>query len=140
MHPDLEPQLRFGKAVDNRKFKATGFRFTHTTRETLLALRRHLKLAPLKPDRGSGSYRYEAAVEEFLRFSPNVRRRPKELDATVAPRDGWDGLTVKEIVAMLPTLSDDDLFALRDHEQAGAARAGVLKAIDRITAQRISAI
>ena len=140
VHPDLEPQLRFGKAVDNRKFKATGFRFTHTTRETLLALRRHLKLAPLKPDRGSGGYRYEAAVEEFLRFSPNVRRRPKELDATVAPRDGWDGLTVKEIVAMLPTLSDDDLFALRDHEQAGAARAGVLKAIDRITAQRISAI
>jgi len=139
VHPDLEKQLRFGKAVDNRKFKATGFRFTHTTRETLLALRRHLKLAPLKPERASGSYRYEAAVEEFLRFSANVRRRPTEFEQP-AVGDGWDGLTVREIVAMLPSLSDDDLFALRDHELAGAARSGVLKAIDRITAQRVAAI
>lgn len=41
--------MQLGKAVDNRRFKATGFRFTHTTRETILALRRHLKLAPLAP-------------------------------------------------------------------------------------------
>ena len=140
VHPDLERQIRFGKAVDNRRFKATGFRFTHTTRETILALRRHLKLAPLAPDRASGTYRYESAVEEFLRISPNVRRRPPELDrGRKLARGGWDGLTVKEIVEMLPGLSDDDLFALRDHEQAGAARAGVLKAIDRITQQRVAA-
>ena len=139
VHPDLALPLRFGKAVDNRRYKATGFRFTHTTRETLLALRKHLKLAPLKPDDGSGSYRYEKAVEEFLRFSPNVRRRPKELDepALTAGR-GWESLTVKEIVTLLPSLSDDDLFALRDHEVAGAGRAGVLRAIDRISAQRVS--
>jgi UDP-glucose 4-epimerase len=139
VHPDLEREIRFGKAVDNRRYKATGFRFTHTTRETILALRRHLKLAPLKPADGSGSYRYEKAVEEFLRFSPNVRRRPKELEQPRSGSDpGWDGLTVKEITSLLPSLSDDDLFALRDHELAGAARAGVLKAIDRITAQRVA--
>ncbi|MEI2701058.1 MAG: NAD-dependent epimerase/dehydratase family protein [Baekduia sp.] len=139
VHPDLERTLRFGKAVDNRRYKATGFRFTHTTRETLLALRKHLKLAPLQPADGSGSYRYEKAVEEFLRFSPNVRRRPKELeDVAAGSGPGWESLTVKEIVGLLPSLSDDDLFALRDHEVAGPARAGVLKAIDRVTAQRVT--
>jgi UDP-glucose 4-epimerase len=141
VHPDLERQIRFGKAVDNRRYKATGFKFTHTTRETLLALRHHLNLAPLAPDRASGAYRYEAAVEEFLRFSPNVRRRPQELDRRMqAEQGGWDGLTVKEITQMLPSLTDDDLFALREHELAGAARTGVLNAIDRISAQRATSV
>lgn len=141
VHTDLEPELRFGQAVDNRRFKATGFRFTHTTRETLLALRHHLKLASLQRGQAAGSYRYEAAVEEFLRFSPHVRRRPKELDVAgdrLAGRVSWATLTVKEIVALLPQMSDDDLFALREHELAGAGRSGVIGAIDRTLARRVA--
>lgn len=142
VHGDLEPDLRFGQAVDNRRFKATGFRFSHTTRETLLALRHHLKLASLQRGQAGRSYRYEAAVEEFLRFSPNVRRRPQEFDAAVRRpaerRASWSTLTVKEIVALLPELSDDDLRALREHEGAGAGRSGVLTAIDRALARRVA--
>ena len=35
-------QLRFGRGVDNRLLKATGFRFGYTTRETVLKLGEHL--------------------------------------------------------------------------------------------------
>ena len=40
-------QLRFGRGVDNRLFKATGFRYGYTTRETVLKLGEHLRLAPV---------------------------------------------------------------------------------------------
>ncbi|HMJ37123.1 MAG TPA: NAD-dependent epimerase/dehydratase family protein [Baekduia sp.] len=70
---ELLPQLRFGRALDNRRFKATGFRYQHTTRETVLRLREQQKLEPILRGAAGGSYRYESAVEEFLRFSPSVR-------------------------------------------------------------------
>jgi UDP-glucose 4-epimerase len=66
-------QLRFGRGVDNRLFKATGFRYGYTTRETVLKLAEHQRLAPVL--RGAEhSYTYEREVEEFLRWSPHVRR------------------------------------------------------------------
>ncbi|WP_205698597.1 NAD-dependent epimerase/dehydratase family protein [Conexibacter sp. SYSU D00693] len=65
--------LRFGRGLDNRRFKATGYRYRYTTRETVLKLREHQRLHPLMRQ-GTGPYRYEAAVEEFLRFSPSVRK------------------------------------------------------------------
>ena len=40
-------QLRFGRGVDNRLLKATGFRYGYTTRETVLKLGEHLRLAPV---------------------------------------------------------------------------------------------
>jgi UDP-glucose 4-epimerase len=71
--PEVLNQLRFGRALDNRKLKATGFRFRYTTRETILKLRQHQRLHPLL--RASQEpYRYEHEVEEFLRWSPSVRR------------------------------------------------------------------
>ncbi|HYF25114.1 MAG TPA: NAD-dependent epimerase/dehydratase family protein [Baekduia sp.] len=70
--PEMLGLLRYGRGLDNRRFKATGFRYRYTTRETVLKLREHHRLHPLMRRSGS-SYRYEAAVEEFLRFSPSVR-------------------------------------------------------------------
>jgi UDP-glucose 4-epimerase len=66
-------QLRFGRGLDNRPLKATGFRYGYTTRETVLKLAEHMRLVPVR--RGADeAYRYEREVEEFLRWSPHVRR------------------------------------------------------------------
>ena len=68
-------QLRFGRGVDNRLYKATGFDYGYTSRETVIRLAEHLRLEPFL--RGSGAeegYRYEREVEEFLRWSPHVQR------------------------------------------------------------------
>ncbi len=71
--PDLLSELRYGRGLDNRRFKATGYRLRHTSRETVELLREHQRIAPLTRDR-LGPYRYEREVEDFLRWSPNVRR------------------------------------------------------------------
>jgi UDP-glucose 4-epimerase len=69
---EMQNQLRFGRGVDNRRYKAAGFRYGYTSRETALALGEHLRLHPLL--RGAAEpYRYEREVEEFLRWSPHVR-------------------------------------------------------------------
>jgi UDP-glucose 4-epimerase len=66
-------QLRFGRGLDNRLFKATGFQYGYTTREAVIKLSEHMRLAPVM--RGTDQeYKYEREVEEFLRWSPNVRR------------------------------------------------------------------
>jgi UDP-glucose 4-epimerase len=80
-------QLRFGRGVDNRLFKATGFRYGYTTRETVLKLGEHQRLAPVM--RGAEtSYTYEREVEEFLRWSPHVRREhPGERGGVAADRE-----------------------------------------------------
>jgi UDP-glucose 4-epimerase len=70
--PEMLKQLRFGRGVDNRRFKAAGFRYQHTSREAVLRLGEHLRLHPVV--RGAKEpYRYEREVEEFLRWSPHVR-------------------------------------------------------------------
>jgi len=80
-------QLRFGRGVDNRLLKATGFRYGYTTRETVLKLGEHLRLAPVM--RGvEHTYTYEREVEEFLRWSPYVRREhPGERGGVPADRE-----------------------------------------------------
>jgi UDP-glucose 4-epimerase len=70
--PELQKQLRFGRGVDNRRYKAAGFRYGYTSRETVIALAEHLRLHPLLRG-GAEPYRYEREVEEFLRWSPHVR-------------------------------------------------------------------
>ena len=70
--PEMLGQLRFGRGLDNRKLKATGFRYRYTSRETVLGFAEHLRLTPVM--RGTGEpYRYEREVEDFLRWSPHVR-------------------------------------------------------------------
>ena len=67
-------QLRFGRGLDNRKLKSTGYAYRYTSREAVLKLRAHQRLRPLLRS-GGESYRYEREVEEFLRWSPSVQRR-----------------------------------------------------------------
>jgi UDP-glucose 4-epimerase len=66
-------QLRYGRGLDNRKLKATGCRIAHTTREAVIRHAEAMRVRPLT-EGASGSYRYEREVEEFLRWSPHVRR------------------------------------------------------------------
>jgi UDP-glucose 4-epimerase len=70
---EVRNQLRFGRGLDNRALKQSGYRFQLTTRETVQAYAEALRLAPLRESAGA-PYRYEREVEEFLRYSPNVRR------------------------------------------------------------------
>jgi UDP-glucose 4-epimerase len=78
--------LRYGRGVDNRRLQAAGFRYGHTSRETVAKFGHHLRVNPVM--RGvDQEYRYEREVEEFLRWSPHVRReRPSEgVDADHEP-------------------------------------------------------
>jgi len=143
---DMLQHLRFGRGLDNRKLKATGYRYRYTTRETILKLREHQRLSPLR--RGvREDYRYEGEVEEFLRRSPSVRRpaRPEpraNLAAGAAPATdgpsappGYADLHAKEVIALLASLEPAALRALRDHEAAHAARKTVLAAMDAVLAR-----
>jgi UDP-glucose 4-epimerase len=71
---EMQRQLRFGRALDNRKLKAAGATLRYTTREAVQRYAEDLRVQELR--RGDGApYRYEREVEEFLRYSPSVRRR-----------------------------------------------------------------
>jgi UDP-glucose 4-epimerase len=70
--PEVLQQLRYGRALDNRRLKAAGYAFRATTRETVQAFAEHLRVRGLRPAHGEG-YQYERDVEEFLRWSPAVR-------------------------------------------------------------------
>jgi UDP-glucose 4-epimerase len=150
--PEVTRQLRYGRALDNRRLKATGFRFRYTTRETVIKLREHQRLDPLlRGERDTPAYRYEREVEEFLRWSPYVRRgegrpdwRPTrrqlvELQKAIAAVEAQDPapadfeeLGAKELVALLPSMEQSDLEALREHEAAHGKRRQVLVAIDSL--------
>lgn len=67
---ELVAQLRHGRAVDNRRLKATGLRLRFTTREAALDIRRAQRVAPLVAT--AHTYRYDEGLEEFLRRSPAV--------------------------------------------------------------------
>jgi UDP-glucose 4-epimerase len=70
--PETVSLLRFGRGVDNRRYRATGFHYQHTSREAVMKLGEHLRLQPVV--RGVHEpYRYEREVEEFLRWSPHVK-------------------------------------------------------------------
>src|SRR5919199_5382395 len=62
---EVRQQLRYGRGLDNRKLKATGYRFGLTTRETVLRFGEALRVAHLRQG-GGAPYRYEREVEEFL--------------------------------------------------------------------------
>ena len=93
-------QLRYGQGLDNRAFKATGYRFRFTSREAVLRLREHLRVEPLRRT-GEAPYRYERAVEDFLRYSPSVQheagdvrprnRPPGDAGALAALPEGESG-------------------------------------------------
>ena len=82
--PETLAQLRFGRGLDNRRFKATGFGYRYTTRETVQKLGEHLRLQPILAGVRE-PYRYEREVEEFLRWSPYVRRGRDDNDRPPMP-------------------------------------------------------
>lgn len=138
--------LRFGRGLDNRRLKATGYRYTYTSREAILKVAEHQRLRGLVRGTGGESYRYEQEVEEFLRRSPSVR--PTARAADVAPRNlapgerrgangtkppsGYDELTAEEIVRLLPALDAAGVEAIGDYERAHARRKTVLRAVERL--------
>ena len=77
---EMSQQLRYGRALDNRRLKAAGCGLRYTTREAISKFAEDLRVRALRQD-GGAPYRYEREVEEFLRYSPSVRRRSE------APRD-----------------------------------------------------
>jgi len=83
LSPEMLRQLRFGRGLDNRKLKAAGVPLRYTTRETVQAFAEHVRVAAIKRG-GAEPYRYEREVEEFLRYSPSVRRRVEQ--AAESPR------------------------------------------------------
>ena len=149
--PEMLQQLRFGRAIDNRKLKATGYRYAFTTRETVLALREHQRSRRCWAS-ATADYRYEREVEEFLRRSPSVVRRDRPAEPVknvvpggrraaakparprrpaVAPPD-YDELEAEEVIALMRSFDAPDLEALRRYEEGRAGRETVLRAIDSL--------
>ena len=65
--------MRYGRGLDNRTYRETGFEYGYTTRETVLRLAEHMRLDGVMRGIDDG-YHYEREVEDFLRWSPHVRR------------------------------------------------------------------
>jgi UDP-glucose 4-epimerase len=87
--PEMLQQMRFGRGLDNRKLKATGFRYRYTTRETVLKLAEYMRLRPVL--RGvQEPYRYEREVEDFLRWSPHVRNAAYRKEGRLSPEEMMD--------------------------------------------------
>jgi len=140
-------QMRFGRGLDNRRLKAAGYRYRYTTREAVIKLREHQRLAPLLRS-GTSPYRYEREVEEFLRWSPSVHGGERAAErAGLSPRQvaefrralseeapppavEYDALDPREVVGLLASLEREDLEAVHRHEQEGQARPQVLRAIE----------
>ncbi len=83
--PEMLGQLRYGRGIDNRKLKATGFRYRYTSRESVIKLAEHMRLHPILREIQE-PYHYEREVEEFLRWSPNVRDSARRGDRQLSPR------------------------------------------------------
>jgi UDP-glucose 4-epimerase len=157
--PEVVGQLRFGRGIDNRKLKATGFGYRYTSRESVIKLGEHMRLHPILRE-VQEPYRYEREVEEFLRWSPNVRDSARRGERRLSPRrlveleqaieqgldagpgapsevktrhgiDHYDDLTASEIVPMLGALEPEQLTALKEHERRSGGRRTVLAAIDK---------
>jgi len=130
---ELVRELRFGQGVDNRRLKASGFRYRYTTREAVLQLRAHQRLRPLLRS-GAEPYHYEPTVEEFLRWSPSVHRPPatdgNAHDAS-SPVPSYGDLSEEEVIAVAASLDAHGLEQLRRYEAAHLSRAAVLTALDR---------
>jgi UDP-glucose 4-epimerase len=119
--PEAMNQLRYGRGVDNRRFKACGFHYQHTSREAVLKLGEHMRLHPVV--RGAQErYRYEREVEEFLRWSPHVKRSGTGQAAGLS-RD-----QIGELQRLLASIADDEDGGTTDEDRLVAAEERSLQA------------
>jgi UDP-glucose 4-epimerase len=136
-------QLRYGRGLDNRRLKATGYVYRYTTREAVLKLRAQQRLRPLLRS-GVEPYRYEREVEAFLRWSPSVQSardlghgRDGASGPDAQPLPGsYDDLSAEEVIGIVSSLGTDALVQLRRHEASRSARQAVLAAIDHNLARK----
>jgi UDP-glucose 4-epimerase len=78
--------LRFGRGIDNRLLKSTGFRYGYTSREAMTKFGEHLRIRPVMKG-VERAYKYEREVEEFLRWSPHVRRERDDAEGVDADHE-----------------------------------------------------
>jgi len=71
--PELIELLKFGRGIDNRRFKEAGFAYEYTSAGAVRAFVEALRLRATVGDHDAG-YRYEEDVEQFFRHSPAVLR------------------------------------------------------------------
>jgi UDP-glucose 4-epimerase len=115
--PEMLQQLRYGRGVDNRRLKATGYAFRATTRETVQAFAEHLRVRGLRPALGEG-FEYQREVEEFLRWSPAVRGKDR-LGLERLSRD-----QLAELARALEALPRPARLAPRAASDSGTLRTG----------------
>jgi UDP-glucose 4-epimerase len=138
--PEMLAQLRFGRGVDNRRYKAKGFHYKHTTRETVLKLGEHLRLDPIM--RGAREpYRYEREVEEFLRWSPHVRKGRARggvlgKDQLAELRRLLAGLSETGALEEVGAADGGGLAAAEERARAAEARAARAEALAREAKER----
>jgi UDP-glucose 4-epimerase len=119
--PEMLGQLRFGRGLDNRKLKATGFVYRYTTRETVLAFAEYLRLQPIL--RGMREpYRYEREVEEFLRWSPHVKNPNFRKESQMSPDE------MVELQKLLSTYGDPTSSAGAEPDARAAQAEAVARA------------
>jgi UDP-glucose 4-epimerase len=71
--PETLMWLRYGREIDNDRYKQAGFNYKYTTSGTVEAFARGLRLAKTVGDKNP-TYRYQREVEDFFRHSPAVIR------------------------------------------------------------------
>ena len=122
--PEALNQLRFGRGLDNRRFKATGFAYGYTSREAVTKLGEQLRLHPLL--RGAQEpYQYERDVEDFLRWSPHVKNaRDKSVGS----------LTRQQVQELEKLLGDAERTAEQASERAGKAEEAARQAAAKAAA------
>ena len=124
--PEAMNQLRYGRGVDNRRYKAAGFGYQYTSRETVAKLGEHLRLHPVV--RGlQEPYRYEREVEDFLRWSPHVQNARAKRSAALTREQ------IAELERLLagtaePTAEGEPSVAEAEALRLEAAEARVLRA------------
>jgi UDP-glucose 4-epimerase len=69
--------LRYGRSIDNTRYKRAGFRYEYTTAGSVEAFARGMRLAASIGD-SHPVYRYEREVENFFRHSPAVVRPERD--------------------------------------------------------------
>ncbi len=72
--PEMLDLLRFGRGLDNRRYKHAGFRYRYSTAGTVEAFAQGLRLERTIGS-NTPSYQYQREVEDFFRHSPAVLRR-----------------------------------------------------------------